>query len=333
MIWWKRKTPPESSAEVATSIVSTTSESTDETPEVKPPRPSSFAKILRSQLGKPRRLIAAALVFAVGGVIITAPQWLPDLNGRPEYQVKADLIKITPPPEYIPTDFLDKVLKESGLPETLSLLDPDLIPDVVKAFQSNAWVQEVVHVRKAYPGELTVELRYRTPVAMIRFRDGRYPVDAQGVVLPPEDFTPTIAARYPEILNAPIEESVELGKPWNNPLVCEAAQLLDQLHAQVKEYHLTGIEVPLVDSKGIPGPFVLKTKGETEIVWGWGPHHDRLGQVSTRLKIERLEDLARRYEGNLDKDGKSRIDITPPNSIRVDRTSIAEKPERPNSRN
>ena len=334
MFWSKRKTEPQPTDDVLTSTLSTTSESTtdDVEPET-PPRKRLVAKFLRSQLGKPRRLIGLAVVLALGGVIVAAPHWLPDLNKRPEYQVKANLIKITPPPDYIPSDFLTKLLKEGGLPETLSLLDPDLVPDVVKAFQGNAWVQEVTHVRKSYPSELIVELLYRAPVAMIRVPDGRYPVDAEGVVLPPEDFDPEIAALYPEILNAPAEEQVELGKPWNNPAVCEAAQLLRQLETEVRKYNLVGVEVPRLDNEGNLGPFVLKTKGNTRIVWGSGPYHDLPGEVSTRMKIERLEDYARKWDGNLDSEGNASIDITPPNTIRVQRGAIANTPDDTRRRN
>lgn len=324
MSWWKRKALSELTTDVATSTVATTGEQ----PSADPPRKSSIARTLRAEFGKPRRLVGLSLLIVLAGLILSAPRWLPDLNKLPVYQVKADLIKITPPPEYIPADFLNKVLRESGLPETLSLLDTNLVPNVVKAFQSNAWVQEVVHVRKAYPAELTVELRYRAPVAMIRSPDGHYPVDADGIVLPPEDFSPTIAASYPEILDAPDEEQIELGKPWRNPAVCEAAQLLKQLETQVQKYNLVGVEIPGLDDEGNLGPFILKTKGNTSIVWGSGPYHDLSGQISTRTKIDRLEEYARQWNGDLDSQGIASIDMTLPFTIRIQRGVIAETPEK-----
>ncbi len=318
MKWWQRSTPSETPVNTDGAV---------------PNAPRRRIQNLVGPLAKPRLLLGIASICALGGAILAAPYWLPDLNKRPEYQVKADLIKITPPPDYVPSDFLTNVLKEGGLPETLSILDPDLVPNIVKAFQGSAWVQEVVQVRKAFPGELTVELRYRTPVAMIRFPEGRYPVDAEGIVLPPEDFTPAIAARYPEILNAPPEQSINLGRPWNNPLVCEAAQLLARLHDQIEKYDLSGIEVPELDPDGNPGPFILKTKSNTEIVWGTGPSQDRPGQVSTRMKIDRLEDLGKTYGGSLDAGNDAMIDLTLLNSIRTVKRTIAEQPDPDRRRN
>lgn len=335
MSWWKRTRSGKPSEDVSVSTVATTGETgaTSQEDSETPKRSRSLTKAIRSQLSKPGRAIAVSLILLLGGLVVTAPRWLPDLDLRPEYQVKSDLIKITPPPDYIPADFLKKVLKESGLPGTLPLLDPQLVPKVVEAFQRNAWVEKVVHVRKSYPSELVVELRYRAPVAMVRDPEGRYPVDGSGIVLPPEDFTPEMAARYPDILNVPIEEKIQPGQVWNNAVVCEAARLLDQLRPQIEQYHIVGVVVPQADSTDTVGPFILKTRGKTEIVWGKGPSQDRPGQVSTRLRIERLEDYARKWKGDLDSEGVTRIDFTYSDSIRLERSALAEQPAENRQRN
>lgn len=319
MNWWKRNSPPQPTAGEETP--------TDDPPLRAAPEKNSLLSLCKKFL-RPRHLGIGMLLAAAVALVVTSSQWLPNLSERPEYQVKADLIKITPPPNWVPSDFLDKVLRAGQLPETLSLLDRELIPKVVAAFQNNAWVQDVIQVRKAYPSELIVELRYRSPVAMVRVSSGPgaglYPVDPEGIVLPPEDFSPEIAAAYPQILNVAPPPSVVLGEPWKDRAVCEAAQLLTQLGSRIREYRLTGIEIP-ADSDA--GGYVLRTRGDTAIVWGRGPLHDHPGDLTTRQKIGRLEEVAKRNGGDLDAGGDALIDITPWDRIRTEKRSVAEKPE------
>jgi hypothetical protein len=83
-------------------------------------------------------------------------------------------------------EFLLRVRRSSGNSERISQLaaGPDRL---AKAFKLDPWVEEVLKVTYA-PGRISVDLRFRDPVAWVRLADGTQQiVDGQGRLLPSED--------------------------------------------------------------------------------------------------------------------------------------------------
>src|SRR5207249_1180584 len=154
---------------------------------------------------------------------------VPDLEGRPEYRLPATGISITPPPHWVPHDLVAQVAERANLPRDLSLLDERLVDDVAEAFRHSPWVEEVVSVTKLYPAKMTVVLSYRRPVAMVEVKQGKYPIDAYGVLLPPQEFSVAETRTYPTIAGVSSTPQGPAGTEWGDAIVCEAAKLADEL--------------------------------------------------------------------------------------------------------
>ena len=126
----------------------------------------------------------AVLLAIVGGISLyiagpVAWSWLPDLKRRPEYRLRADKVRFTNPPSWVPPSFIRDVIREAELPEELSLLDDQLVDQVAKAFQKDAWVERVVSVRKDFATGVTAVIEYRKPVAFVVTESEHYPIDRE----------------------------------------------------------------------------------------------------------------------------------------------------------
>lgn len=258
----------------------------------------------------------AALLVLIGGVSVyiagpVAWSWLPDLTRRPEYRVKADEIRFTEPPPWIPRTFLHDVIREGGLPEELSLLDDGLVDHVAAAFQKDAWVDRVVSVRKDFTQHLTVAIEYRKPVAFVVTETERYPVDRDATLLPPPSF-PSGSGELPLIKNAHSTPQGLAGTAWGDRIVEGAAKLADVLGPCWKKLQLESIQIPEAASTR-KGPdetiYELRTMGGSHIIWGRAPGSDHPGELTFQQKIGRLEEYAARNSGFSDEHGPYEIDI------------------------
>jgi len=258
----------------------------------------------------------AMLLAVVGGIAIyiagpVAWRWLPDLTRRPEYRLKADEIRFTDLPPWVPPTFLRDVIREGGLPEELSLLDDRLVDQVAAAFQKDAWVERVVSVRKDLPRGVTVTLEYRKPVAFVATETERYPIDKNAVLLPPPDFPPG-SDELPIIRNAHSTPQGAAGTAWGDRIVAGAASLAEILGPSWKKLRLESIQIPDA-ATGRGGPdetiYELRTVGGSHIIWGRAPGSDHPGELTPQQKIGRLEDYATRNGGFSDDHGPYEIDI------------------------
>ncbi|MFO1020965.1 MAG: hypothetical protein U0903_09745 [Planctomycetales bacterium] len=291
--WWSRK------------------KNTEETKPAEQPQESVPADVRPSRLRRwlhPAPIVVSLVFVAVVVAVTTAPRWLPDLNRNPAYQVRAEQIRITPPPPWVPQDFVQRVLTDSKLPETLSLLDRDLVEEVANAFRRHPWVSKVEKVHKGYPGELSVEMRYRYPVAMVRVTNRLFPIDEQGVLLPEQDFTPEEAALYPQITKIASAPPLQAGQVWKDPLVKEGAQIATHLATNWKDFHLETIAAPSPEAGEEDKSFSLWTTGHTQILWGRQNENPSSVELTAKQKLGRLIEYSSRFQG-FDGRGPYYIDI------------------------
>ncbi|MCC7420867.1 MAG: hypothetical protein IT428_11325 [Planctomycetaceae bacterium] len=268
----------------------------------------------------PRTLAAAA--FFVTIVVFGPRAWraLPDLNERAEYRLKLDAIEVTPPPRWLPADFVPIAMKDAGFPRDVSLLDDQLVNKTADAFRKHPWVAQVVRVEKTRTNGLKVELTYRQPVAVVEVTDGLYPVDRNGILLPPADLAPAEAVRFPRILNVTTRPQGPAGTEWGDLNVIGAARLASVLLENKHEgepawrrFDFAAIRVPRIraakpsiDDVGLE---VITTAG-SRIVWGRPPGSSHPGELSVDQKVGRLQKYVRDYGGFDRPHGPYLIDIT-----------------------
>jgi hypothetical protein len=257
-------------------------------------------------------IATAAVVMAAGLFLPRLKGLLPNLEKRSEYRLPATQIEISPPPRWIPHDLVIQVVEKADLPTELSLLDDNLTGDVAEAFRLSPWVEEVLSVTKSYPARVVVVLTYRRPVAMVEVKQGQYPIDAHGVLLPPQEFSVADTRTFPTITGVVSTPQGPAGTEWGDPVVEDAARLADELAALWKSLGLVAIVCPPSAESHArinEGVFSLLTKGGSHIIWGHAPGTDHPGELSTKQKIGRLEEYVKRFGGFDRPHGPYRIDI------------------------
>ncbi len=250
-------------------------------------------------LGHGRPLLVLLVLAAIlAGGAIEGWRWLgPRILASPEYRVTPERVEITPPPEWIHSDIRAEVFRDPTLDGPLRITDDDLAERLYRAFARHPWVAKVMPVNKQ---KLKVELVYRRPVCMVEVLGGLLPVDAEGVLLPPGDFSPTEALGYPRLTGVERGPIVPPGSRWADAKVAGGAEVAAVLCPAWQALRLQRI-VPLpadpavATSGGIAGRrsgepfFALVTRGGTRILWGYAPGANAIGELPAAEKLARLQ--------------------------------------------
>ena len=255
------------------------------------------------------------LACAAGAAVLTP--WflrqLPDLKSRPEYRLTFQEIEVVPTPQGpVPSDLLRQVQRHSEFAEAVSILDQTLAPRLSAAFREHPWIETVREVRMTYPPRIVVEVVYRRPVALITAGSGLYPVDPEGVLLPPADFSPKSAERYPVVRNIRSVPAGPAGVSWGDPAVLAAARLADTLRNDWAELKLVAIIAPkpaTAETDPADLLFELHSQGGSKILWGRAPGSGHPGELTAAQKIGRLYKYLREYGGFDQPRGPYEIDI------------------------
>lgn len=262
--------------------------------------------MLGPMLAQPRgrRAVAAGLALAAGVAALAATwqRWgRPALDG-PEYRLTVDRIEATPPPDWINTPVVEEAFRHGNL-ASLSLHDPMLVQRVAEAFALHPWVARVVRVEKRYPTRVRVELEYRRPVAVVpvatRRESGLLLVDAQGVLLPTQDFVSAQARDYLRIEGIDTLPAGVYGTPWGDRRVSEAASIVAAIGPRWKELGLYAI-VPVSAEDG--ELYELRTPQGVRLTWGRPPDSHDPSEPPPQEKIAALAAYIRR-EGPLEREG------------------------------
>lgn len=279
--------------------------------ELEEETPALSPAYLIKLLFRPKVLLMLAVVASGLFFFQKLKSQLPDLSQRDEYQIETKNIALIPaPPHYVPIDLVDQVIKRSSLPEKVSLLDQGLVLKIADAFQKHPWVQKVVSVQKTNTVE--VEVLFRKPAAMVEVKQALFPVDNEGVLLPPEDFSVSDARRYPVITGILSIPAGPAGTSWGDLTVTGAAQLAEALGPHWKELDIVSIEAPPRTTTELALDdliYRLITTGGSEIVWGRSPKSQRRGELRVDQKIGKLEKYYRDYGGFDRPHGPYEIDI------------------------
>jgi len=255
-------------------------------------------------------LAMVLLVGVVGGPYLAWRRLKPRILNAPEYRVSPEQVEMTPAPAWIHSDIRAEVFRDPSLDGPLSLADDNLTEQIANAFSVHPWVAKVTRVTKRHPAAtnlaaVKVELVYRQPVCMVEVAGGVLAVDADGVVLPSEDFSPIEATRYPRLVGADPKPAGPPGRRWADAKVVGGAEIAAALSPVWEVMRLKQI-VPLAantaagatendasesDRRAREPIFALVTRSGTRILWGYAPGANMLGEPPAAEKVARL----RRY--------------------------------------
>lgn len=231
-------------------------------------------------------LLAAAL-----GGWIAWQRWGAGVLQQPSYLLTPDNILVTPQPAWIHTDVKSEVVRTGSL-EKLKILDPNAALQIQQAFALHPWVSDVRRVRKRYPAQVEVDLVYRRPVAMVKAVSGGYwPVAADAVLLPPEEFSPEQTRHFLRVIVEHSQPEGPAGTPYGDERVAGAARIADLLQAHRERLQLEHVLVVAqrTETGTLAEPtYELYTAGGTRILWGRSPGREGPGEVTASEKVARL---------------------------------------------
>jgi hypothetical protein len=275
--------------------------------------PSRF----HERLFRPRVLFTLSAMLFVLVLAPYVPSLVPNPASDERYQFDQGNILIPTGHRWVPGDLVKRTFEQSSSDPLLTLLDPRLPETVAARMKSNPWVAKVGRVTALRDGGVRVELSYRMPVAMVETPQGTYPVDAEGVLLPPGDFKPQDADLFPIVQNARSAPPAEPGQVWNDAVVIGAARIAATLepNGDLERYwkrfglaRIVGPENahPAADVDSLS--FEILTLAGSRIQWGKAPGADTL-EPKVEQKIGRMQHYLATY-GSFDKpQGPYRIDI------------------------
>ncbi len=177
-----------------------------------------------------------------------------------------------------------------------SLYDRDICRQVAARYVDNAWVEEVVSVRRQFPDRVVVDLAIRQPFAYVR-RGGRYYlVDRRGCRLPvkpaarPDRGHPTIKGIR---TRAPSP-----GELWKGRPLIDSLRLAETLGGVLKGRG-PGLRLSSVEVTQAQGSFdklpQLVARTESGMIVDWGSYSD-----STTYLYPSVEEKCREVEKVLD---------------------------------
>ncbi len=191
--------------------------------------------------------------------------------------------------EWIRIDLKNEALRDASLDNGLPLDDPELVRRLARAFDIHPWVREVVRVKLRHPAAATVEIRCREPVAMVSVPGGLLPVDAEGILLPIDDFSPETAALYPKITGVASGPLGAVGFTWGDPLVEEAAAVASVIGPEWKWLDLVACRPQATSGGG--HAWELVRDDDAVIRFGSAPGHEQAGEPTAAVKVARLRAL------------------------------------------
>jgi hypothetical protein len=242
-------------------------------------------------------IAVAAMVAAVLACSYLAwRRWGDLVTERRGLLLTAQNMETTPQPPWIRTDVRAEVSRDGAL-HNLSILHEKVTVQVARAFALHPWVAEVVRVSKHHPSRVVVQLRYRRPVAAVEvLRDGQwgvFAVDADGVLLPREDFAHDDHLRndYLRVWAGDTWPAGPEGTPWGDRRVAGAARIADAIGPAWKQLGLYRIKADSQRGGGRDDAepvYQLFTPGNRRIVWGRAPGREGVGEPASKEKLARL---------------------------------------------
>ena len=265
-------------------------------------------------------LVAVVFLGVLTALIVVSWRRYGDqLLAGDRFQISPARIQVTALPDWIESDVVAQVLRDGSL-DNASLLDPEITIQIAQSFQMHSWVEKVRRVSKHPDGRVLVELDYRRPVAMVEVEGGLLPVDREGVLLPPDDFSATAARRFARIAVGETRPLGQVGTPWGDPRVIGAARIAAAFGESWRELGLYRIEA-LPTSAANPSQgnplFELYTRQHVRIRWGHAPDEETRGEALAAEKFARLFEYIQ-TSGPLDAvDGPAEVDLRDPKEISV----------------
>jgi hypothetical protein len=209
------------------------------------------------------------------------------------------------------SDFLAAEILSSIRPNRAQpAFDHELLVERVKMLEANPWVRKVRQVRRVHrdgPGDvLEIDCDWRSPVALVQWKDEFWLVDAEGVKLP-ERFTneqlPQITRTPDRAMNLRVIEGVKQppvgpGRKWPGDDLAAGVELAQVLYGKPYADEIERVNVANFGGRINPveAQLTLVTRYNTELRWGRPvTAKDFFIEVPPAQKLSRIEAIKSRF--------------------------------------
>ena len=175
----------------------------------------------------------------------------------------------------------------------INLFDPGFEEKVRGALGEVPGVSLVREIRRIWPDQYTVSLRFHRPVAVVISGDRLIPVTARGVVLPYEPYR--LASRGLVGITGVEAPPPALGLEWKDDALTDALVTLKQLAPYLDELAPLGIDTIDVSQADNPRRGVV-VRGLDETTIRWGRPRAEVGENPVARKVDHLRVAARHLE-------------------------------------
>lgn len=284
------------------------------TPKAAEARPRKWTRFL----AKPSTMLVLATLCITPVAIGLYYREVQKLGVQPERQLTPEKVIVLDRPDWVPAGIAEDVFKLAELEPETSVFSSGLAEKLATAFAKHPWIASVERVELRGPAEAIVTANFRKPVAMVRTERGAYPIDRDGVLLPPKDFTAIDVHRFPVIVNPPILPQGPAGTFWGDISIAGAARLAEVLvpdgdkQPYWDKYDLASISLPekTTGKWSIENiEYRLRTTGGSEVVWGLAPGLDSPREPSTEIKLKRMQKHYVDFGGFDGQQGPYEVDI------------------------
>jgi len=309
-------------------------------------------RILGPLAGTSRHAFVAIviLVLPVIGVYFAWAKFGPMIKSQSRYVLSADSLEISEQPTWIHADIKKEVIRDGSL-AGMSILDPELTKKIVRAFELHTWVASVDWVGKR-PGKdaprVIVRLRYREPAVMVKTSQnggGFWPIDTDGILLPPFEFSSIQTKNYLRVLaDDPLPTRPVIGTPFGDDGVLGAAKIAQSFRRSWRHLGLEWIKVQsshardsrlIIETTYVLLPsrktateeptatgnqltsFASHPRNNVEIHWGRAPGKEQQGEAKAIEKVARLQRFVNE-NGPIDRQTQSLIiDLRPASGLSI----------------
>ena len=258
----------------------------------------NFARMISGLLKAPAALAFLWPVLLVMGGSLAWHRWGADQINRRYNALHLEQVKISPIPEYIRSDIVESVFRATDLTK-VSLLDTQATAQIANAFAINPWIESVTRVQKTSTstGNIDVHVTYRRPVAMVKVfsrhpdvKDtGFFPVDANSVLLPTDDFSRADTHNYMHIIVKDTYPISGVGSKFGDTRVADAALLASLLLNYRESLGIVAITLDeRLSNDDQPQLLNLVLKSGQKVRWGSAPGKELNGEPQPIEKMRVL---------------------------------------------
>ena len=279
-----------------------------------------------------RRLIKAPAAWALVwpmvlliGSFVAYSRWYAGHLAEHYRSVDPDLIAVSEPHQYVRTDLVAEVYRETRLSD-LSPLDRRTTAKLASAFESHAWVRKIHRVKKLPGGRFAIDLDYRVPVAVFHLTGDPswlkeieaylrnlgfsihggadklyFPLDGEGYMLPTDGMTLADADELIHIEVSEVFPTGNKGTPFGDRRVESAALLAKLLSAVRDQVRIAKITVSGDPRFNLVPQLEVVTGNNTRLFWGSPPGMEQPDERDARAKLTDL------LSGNFVPDGDLRV--------------------------